>query len=71
MQLIEHNVLLFVVILIIGSIPHEVQVRNKSSKQKRRYIELKAYLWQFTCTEQGWCLRITGIRLLNRKLSDD
>jgi hypothetical protein len=71
MQLIEHNIVLFVAALIIGSIPREVHVRNKSSKRKRCNIELKAYLWQFTRTEQGWSLRITGVGLLSQKLRDD
>ncbi len=70
MQLIEHNLLLFVTALIIGIIPYEVRVHNKSGKRTRRNIELKAYLWQFTCTEQEWCLRIRGVRLLSQATRD-
>lgn len=70
MELIERNLLFFVVTLTVGIIPHKVQVHNKSSKGKGRNIELEAYLWQFTCTEQDWCLHITGMRLLNRRMRD-
>lgn len=70
MSLIEHNQLLFVLALIVGIIPHKVHVRKKLSKRKGSCIELEAYLWRFTLTEQDWSLHITGVCLLNQRMRD-
>ncbi len=71
MSLIEHNLPFFVVALVVGIIPHKVLVGKNPSKRKGYHIELEAHLWQFTCREQEWCLRITGISLLSRRIRDD
>ncbi len=70
LSVIEHNLLFFIVSLVVGMIPYKVHVRKKSSKWKGCNIELEAYFWQFARTEQGWSLHMTGVRLLNKKMRD-
>lgn len=70
MQLIEYNVLFFVVALILGIIPYKVHIRKKSSKRKGCSIEIEAYFWQFSFKDQHWYLRITGVYLLNQRMRD-
>ena len=67
---IEHNLLFFIVFLVVGMIPYKVHVRKRPSKRKGCNIELEAYLWQFAGTEQGWSLHMSGVRLMNKKRRD-
>ena len=40
---------------------------QKIHKKGEYSLEIMASFWQFTSTKQNWCLRISGIRLLNQK----
>jgi hypothetical protein len=67
LSLLEHNSLIVAIAVIVGIIPHKMRLCKRLRKQKRRIIEMEAYLWHFTSTKDEWQLRITAVCFLSQR----